>query len=68
MIDAMSKEGPDRVVWSIGPLLTMGTMAAGVCRLAFLMDNTLLDMNTEIGDGHHGAAVTFRKDHRRALG
>jgi DMSO reductase family type II enzyme molybdopterin subunit len=25
------------------------------------MDNTILDMNTEIGDGHHGAAVTFGK-------
>ena len=61
MIDAMSKEGTDRVVWSLGPLLTMGTMAAGVCRLGFLMDNTMLDMNTEIGDGHHGAAVSFGK-------
>ena len=61
MIDAMSNEGTDRVVWSLGPLLTMGTMAAGVCRLGFLMDNTMLDMNTEIGDGHHGAAVSFGK-------
>ena len=61
MIDAMSKEGTDRVVWSLGPLLTMGTMGAGVCRLGFLMDNTMLDMNTEIGDGHHGAAVSFGK-------
>jgi DMSO reductase family type II enzyme molybdopterin subunit len=60
-LDAMSKEGTDRVVWSLGPLLTMGTMAAGVTRLGFLMDNTVLDMNTEIGDGHHGAAVTFGK-------
>jgi steroid C-25 hydroxylase alpha subunit len=60
-IDAMAKEGTDRVVWSLGPLLTLGTMAAGVCRLGFLMDNTILDMNTEIGDGHHGSAVTFGK-------
>jgi DMSO reductase family type II enzyme molybdopterin subunit len=61
MIDAIVKEGPDRVVWSLGPLLTLGAMAAGVCRLGALLDNVLLDMNTEIGDGHHGAAVTFGK-------
>lgn len=61
VIDAMSAEGTDRVVWSPGPLLTMGVMAAGMCRLAVLMGNPILDMNTEIGDGHHGAAVTFGK-------
>ncbi len=61
MLDAMSQEGADRVVWNLGPLLTMGTLAAGVCRLGYLMGNVLIDQNTEIGDGHHGAAVTFGK-------
>jgi steroid C-25 hydroxylase alpha subunit len=61
VVDTTEKEGADKVVWSLGPLLTLGTMAAGVCRLGVLMDNVLLDMNTEIGDGHRGAAETFGK-------
>ena len=30
-------------------------------RFAILLDSTALDMNTEIGDGHRGAAETFGK-------
>ncbi|HEX9640639.1 MAG TPA: molybdopterin-dependent oxidoreductase, partial [Candidatus Krumholzibacteria bacterium] len=61
VVDTIDTEGADRVVWSLGPLLTLGVMAAGVCRLGVLMDNVLLDMNTEIGDGHRGAGETFGK-------
>ncbi len=61
VVDAIHNEGTDRVVWSPGPLFTMGTMAAGVLRLAVNLDSVVLDMNTEIGDGHHGAAVSFGK-------
>jgi len=61
IIDAIDKEGADRVVWSPGPLFTLGGMAAGHTRLAVQLESVLLDMNTEIGDGHHGAAVTFGK-------
>jgi DMSO reductase family type II enzyme molybdopterin subunit len=61
VIDVIQKEGTDRVAWSFGPLLTVGAMAAGVCRLGVLLDSVLVDMNTEIGDGHHGSAVTFGK-------
>ena len=61
MIETIQSEGTDRVVWSPGPLLTGGTMAAGLCRLAVLMDSIVLDMNPEIGDGHQGSAVTFGK-------
>ncbi|MBI5506349.1 MAG: molybdopterin-dependent oxidoreductase [Deltaproteobacteria bacterium] len=61
MIDAVQHEGTDRIVWSLGPLFTLGTMAAGVLRLAVSMDSLVLDMNPEIGDGHHGTAVTFGK-------
>jgi DMSO reductase family type II enzyme molybdopterin subunit len=61
ILDTITKECSDQVVWSPGPLFTMGTMAGGVIRLAVLLESTLLDMNTEIGDGHHGAAVTFGK-------
>jgi len=61
VIKTIQKEGTDKVVWSLGPLFTMGNMAAGVSRLAMALDSVVLDMNTEIGDGHHGAAVTFGK-------
>ncbi len=39
----------------------MGTMGAAHQRFAALLDSTSLDMNTEIGDGHRGAAETFGK-------
>ncbi len=61
VIDAITQEGTDRVVWSLGPLYTFGTFAAGQLRLSNLLDSCSLDMNTEIGDGHPGAAVTFGK-------
>ncbi len=61
MIDTMQREGGDRIIWSLGPLYTFGTFSAGHTRLSHLLDNTTLDMNTEIGDGHPGAAVTFGK-------
>src|SRR5512139_2833550 len=61
MIDTVTQEGTDRIVWSLGPLYTFGTQAAGHSRLSLLLDSSTLDMNTEIGDGHPGAAVTFGK-------
>ena len=61
VIDTITKEGTDRIVWSLGPLYTFGTHAAGQLRLSNLLDSSALDMNTEIGDGHPGAAVTFGK-------
>lgn len=61
VIDTIVDEGPDRVVWSLGPLYTFGPLAAGQMRLSHLLDSVSLDMNTEIGDGHPGAAVTFGK-------
>ncbi len=61
MLDVMTKDGTDRVVWELGPLYTEGTMTAGHQRHVVLLDHTVLDMNTEIGDGHRGAAETFGK-------
>jgi len=61
MIDTITTEGTDRIIWSLGPLYTFGTHAAGQMRLAFLLDSCSLDMNSEIGDAHPGAAVTFGK-------
>ncbi|MCP5056384.1 MAG: molybdopterin-dependent oxidoreductase [bacterium] len=61
MLDTIEQDGSDRVIWELGPLYTEGTMTAGHQRLSVLMDSTNLDMNTEIGDGHRGAAETFGK-------
>jgi DMSO reductase family type II enzyme molybdopterin subunit len=61
MIDTITQEGTDRIIWSLGPLYTFGTFSAGQMRLNLLLDSSGLDMNTEIGDGHPGAAVTFGK-------
>jgi len=60
-LDVTTKYGGDRIVWDMGPLYTEGTMTAGHQRHAVLLDQTVLDMNTEIGDGHRGAAETFGK-------
>ena len=61
MLDTIEQDGSDRVVWEMGALYTEGTMTAGHQRLTVLLDSTNLDMNTEIGDGHRGAAETFGK-------
>ncbi|MFI5395751.1 MAG: molybdopterin-dependent oxidoreductase [Candidatus Binatia bacterium] len=61
MIDTITKEGTDRIIWSLGPLYTFGPMSAGQMRLLLQLDSSQLDMNMEIGDGHQGAAQTFGK-------
>jgi DMSO reductase family type II enzyme molybdopterin subunit len=61
IIDTIVQEGTDRVVWDLGPGISTGTQTAGQGRLRVLLDSTSLDMNTEIGDGHRGAAETFGK-------
>ena len=61
VLDTITKEGSDRVIWELGPLYTMGTFGAAHQRLSFLLDCTSLDMNTEIGDGHRGVGETFGK-------
>jgi anaerobic selenocysteine-containing dehydrogenase len=61
MIDTIVEEGSDRVIWDLGPGVSLGTQMAGQARLRILLDSTSLDMNTEIGDGHRGAAETFGK-------
>jgi DMSO reductase family type II enzyme molybdopterin subunit len=61
MIDTLVRDGSDRIVWELGPLYTEGTMSAAHQRHTVLLDSTNLDMNTEIGDGHRGAAETFGK-------
>jgi len=61
MIDTIVEEGSDRVIWDLGPGISLGTQIAGQGRLRVLLDSTALDMNSEIGDAHRGAAETFGK-------
>jgi DMSO reductase family type II enzyme molybdopterin subunit len=61
VIDTIVEEGTDRVIWDPGPGISTGVQTAGHGRLRVLLDSTSLDMNTEIGDGHRGAAETFGK-------
>ncbi len=61
LIDTITTEGSDRVAWSLGPLYTYGTHSSAQIRIASLLDSCSLDMNSEIGDAHPGAAVTFGK-------
>lgn len=61
VIDTIVEEGTDRVIWDLGPGISLGTQTAGQGRLRVLLDSTSLDMNTEIGDGHRGAGETFGK-------
>ena len=61
VLDTLAGEGSERVIWELGPLFTFGTMASAQQRFGLLLDSTSLDMNTEIGDGHRGAAETFGK-------
>jgi DMSO reductase family type II enzyme molybdopterin subunit len=61
VIDTIVEEGTDRVIWDLGPGISLGTQIAGQGRLRVLLDSTNLDMNTEIGDGHRGTAETFGK-------
>ncbi len=60
-LDTILQDGSDRIVWDIGPLYTEGTMTAGHQRHVVLLDSTVLDMNSEIGDAHRGSAETFGK-------
>jgi DMSO reductase family type II enzyme molybdopterin subunit len=61
MVDTIVEEGTDRIVYDLGPGITLGVQSAANFRLGTLLDSTTLDMNTEIGDGHRGAAETFGK-------
>lgn len=60
-IDIIREESTDRVILDVGPNIDFGTAAAGLFRFGKLSRAIALDMNTEIGDGHRGAAETFGK-------
>lgn len=60
-IRTVTEEGPDRVIWDNGPLFTFGAMALAQTRFSSIAGTIALDMNSEIGDAHRGAAETFGK-------
>jgi DMSO reductase family type II enzyme molybdopterin subunit len=60
-VRVVSEEGPSRIVWDNGPLFTFGAMALAEARFSYLAGTVSLDMNSEIGDAHRGAAETFGK-------
>ena len=60
-LDVATREGTDRVIWDIGPADDYAQNTAAFARLSGLTQSVLLDMNTEIGDGHRGALETFGK-------
>ncbi|MEH6581176.1 MAG: molybdopterin-dependent oxidoreductase [Halioglobus sp.] len=60
-IDVTVNEGSDRTIWDCGPGLDLATSSAAVFRFSKYTRSVILDMNTEIGDGHRGALETMGK-------
>ncbi|MBW2243974.1 MAG: molybdopterin-dependent oxidoreductase [Deltaproteobacteria bacterium] len=56
-VDALSTEGPSAIVWDEGS----GGSNVGVQRTHALLDTPILDLDSEFGDHHPGAAVTCGK-------
>jgi len=61
LIETITEEASDRVVFDLGPLYTLGVLSAAQQGLALLLDSVSLDPNTEIGDGMRGLGETFGK-------
>ncbi len=56
-VDALASEGPSAIVWDEGS----GGSNIGVQRTHALLDTPILDLDSEFGDHHPGAAVTCGK-------
>ncbi len=61
MIDVITDQGPEAIIWDPGTGSTNGCNAIGLYRSAFLLDTPVLDLNSEIGDHHPGSIVTTGK-------
>jgi len=61
VIDVLSTEGPEAIVWDQGTAQTTGCSGLGLNRLSAILETPVFDLNTEIGDHHPGAAVTLGK-------
>ncbi len=61
VIDTM-REGKSRsVYWDMGGGMTNGAAMIGLIRTIRMLDGTVLDIDSEVGDHHPGAAVTCGK-------
>jgi DMSO reductase family type II enzyme molybdopterin subunit len=61
VIDTLRKEGPRSCYWDMGGGMTNGAAMVGLVRTIRLLDMTVLDIDSEVGDHHPGAAVTCGK-------
>ena len=61
-LDIVVKEGTDRVIWDVGPTADWGgTASSAALRFSKLTRSVILELNTEIGDGHRGSAEALGK-------
>jgi hypothetical protein len=62
-IDAMISEqdGPGSIYWDLGSAASNGCHSLGLTRSAYVLDNPLFEITTEMGDDMPGAAVTAGK-------
>jgi len=63
MVEVITKEGPDTILWDPGTFSPFWGAAQGVAsvRLAISLDTPILEIDLDIGDDHQGAAVTMGK-------
>ncbi len=61
VLDELAERGPRGVYWDMGGGMTNGAAMIGLVRTISLLDMSLLDIDSEVGDHHPGAAVTCGK-------
>jgi DMSO reductase family type II enzyme molybdopterin subunit len=61
VIDVLQKDGPGAIYWDMGGGSTSGGGGVGLSRTGRLLDTISLDIDSEVGDHHPGAAVTCGK-------
>ncbi|NMG55175.1 molybdopterin-dependent oxidoreductase [Aromatoleum aromaticum] len=60
-LDVTINEGTDTTVWDLGPGIDLGSGIGAQQRFSRLTQSVSLDMNSDIGDSHRGAAEMFGK-------
>jgi anaerobic selenocysteine-containing dehydrogenase len=60
-LDVLRDHSSRNIYWDMGGGMTNGADMIGIVRTIRLLDNSLLDIDSEVGDHHPGAAVTCGK-------